>query len=166
LQIIFTLYAGFLFAGVQYGMGKHNKSLPQDQEIQALKYQALATAIYIANMAFIKLSIAVFLLRIAVGRSYRVILNASMAIVAVWTAGVFFFDVFECKPVEFQWDYTIPNGSCIPGDSLVSAGYAFSVLSVLSDWLYALLPVPMLWNVKMNTQTKIIVLIVLSLGVL
>jgi hypothetical protein len=117
-------------------------------------------------MAFIKLSIAVFLLRIAVQRRYELILKISMAIVAVWTAGVFFFDVFQCNPVQFQWDYTIQGGTCVSGDSLVSAGYALSVLSVLSDWLYALLPIPMLWNVKMNLHTKIVVVIVLSLGIL
>ena len=131
-----------------------------------MQYQALATAIYIANMAFIKLSIAVFLLRIAIQRRYQLILKVSMVIVAVWTAGVFLFDIFECKPVEFQWDYTIEGGTCVPGDSLVSAGYAFSVLSVLSDWLFALLPIPMLWNVKMDLHTKIAVVVVLSLGIL
>jgi hypothetical protein len=35
--VIFTLYGGFVFAGVHYGIGRHNNSLPQDQEIQALK---------------------------------------------------------------------------------------------------------------------------------
>jgi hypothetical protein len=131
-----------------------------------LQYQALATAIYIANMAFIKLSIAVFLLRIAIQRRYQLILKVSMVIVAVWTAGVFLFDIFECKPVEFQWDYTIEGGTCVPGDSLVSAGYAFSVLSVLSDWLFALLPIPMLWNLKMDFHTKIVIVVVLSLDIL
>ncbi len=120
-------------------------------------------------MDFIKLSISVFLLRIAVQRRYQVILKISMAIVAVWTAGVFLFDVFECKPVEFQWDYAIESGTCMPGDTLVSAGYAFSVLSELSelsDWLYALLPIPMLWNVKMNLHTKLVVVVFLSPGIL
>lgn len=117
-------------------------------------------------MAFIKLSIAVLLLRIAVQRRYKLILNISVGIVAVWTAGIFFFDVFQCKPVEFQWDYTIEGGTCVSGDSLVSAGYAFSVLSVLSDWLYALLPIPMLWNAKMNIHTKIAIIVILSLGIL
>lgn len=116
-------------------------------------------------MAFIKLSIAVFLLRIAVQKRYQWILKISMAIVAIWTAGIFLFDVFECKPVEFQWDYTIQGGTCVSGDSLVNAAYAFSVLSALSDWLYALLPIPMLWSVKMNQQTKAAVIVILSLGV-
>ena len=88
-----------------------------------------------------------------------------MAIVAIWTAGIFFFDVFECKPVEFQWDYTIQGGTCVSGNSLVNAAYAFSVLSVLSDWFYALLPIPMLWSVKMNQQTKAAIIVILSLGV-
>jgi hypothetical protein len=54
-----------------------------------------------------------------------------MAIVTIGTAGIFLFDVFECKPIEFQWDYTIQSGTCVSGDSLVNAAYAFSILSVL-----------------------------------
>jgi hypothetical protein len=124
-------------------IGKHNNGLPQDQEIQALKVSFISNARNGTSQTKPKLSIAVFLLRIAVQRRYQLILKISMAIVAAWMAGVFLFEVFECKPVEFQWDYTIEGGACVFGDSLVSAGYAFSVLSVLSDWLYALLPIPM-----------------------
>ena len=117
-------------------------------------------------MAFIKLSIAIFLLRIAVKLHFRLILKVSMVVVTVWTAGIFLFDMFSCTPFEYQWDYTIPSGRCVAGESLLSAGYAFSVLSILSDWLYALIPIPMLWNVKMNRQTKVVVVVILSLGAL
>jgi hypothetical protein len=121
---------------------------------------------YTADMAFIKASIAVFLLRIAVKNVYKWILKISLAIIVLWTAGIFFFNIFQCSPVAFQWDFTIPGGKCVPGDSLVAAAYAFSILAVLSDWLYALLPIPMLWSVKMNLQTKISVTLILSLGIL
>jgi hypothetical protein len=117
-------------------------------------------------MAFIKLSIGVFLLRIAVLKRYKYILNVSMAVISIWTAGIFFFDIFQCHPVEYQWDTGIPGGSCVSGDDIVSAAYAFSVLAVLSDWLYALLPIPMIWSVKMTVQAKITVSFILGLGIL
>jgi len=37
LQILFTVMASFVFAGVHYGLGKHNEALLEDDEIEALK---------------------------------------------------------------------------------------------------------------------------------
>jgi hypothetical protein len=120
---------------------------------------------YIADMAFIKMSIAVFLLRIAVRRRYKYILQISIVIIVLFSLGIFIFNIFQCTPVELQWDFTV-KGKCVPGDALVGGAYALSILAVLSDWLYALLPIPMMWNVKMNIQTKISVTLVLGLGIM
>ena len=39
-------------------------------------------------------------------------------------------------------------------------------VSVLTDLLFALLPGPFLWRVQMNTRTKVVVIVILSLGIL
>ncbi|KAK7745157.1 hypothetical protein SLS62_009870 [Diatrype stigma] len=144
-------------------------SLSQPSEINALKYQALATATYVLNMWLTKLSIAIFLLRIALQKRYRRTIYVSMTIITIWSLALFFWDVFQCTPVKAQWDYTIlqrdPNAICASADSVVMAAYALSVMNILSDWLYALLPIPMIWNVKMTTEAKVTVSMVLGLGI-
>ena len=50
-----------------------------------LQFQTLATTTYVANMMFIKLSIGVFLLRIAVQKRYIWTLKISMVIITVWS---------------------------------------------------------------------------------
>jgi hypothetical protein len=117
-------------------------------------------------MMFIKLSIAVFLLRLAVQKRYRYTLWISMSIVAIWSSVIFFWDVFQCKPVHAQWDYTIADKQCVTSEEIVSAAYSISVMTILTDWLYALLPIPMVWKVKMTIQAKLTVIMVLGLGVL
>lgn len=117
-------------------------------------------------MMFIKLSIAIFLLRIAVKQRYKWILKISMYVVAIWSMGGFFFTIFQCWPVEAQWDFTIENAKCASSDAFVNAAYSISVLSIVSDWMYALLPIPMIWSAKMSFQTKFTVAFILSLGVL
>ena len=87
-------------------------------------------------MMFIKLSIGIFLLRLAVLKTYRYILWISLVIVAVWSIVLFFWNLFQCKPVEAQWDYTLEGSSCVPIQEVVSAAYALSVMCILSDWLY------------------------------
>ena len=117
-------------------------------------------------MMFIKLSIAIFLMRLAVQQRYIWILRVSAVIVAIWSTAIFFYTVFQCTPVEAQWDYTIPDKHCVSSESFVSAAYSVSVMSILTDWLYALLPIPMIWSVQMSIQKKITVAFLLGLGVL
>lgn len=117
-------------------------------------------------MMFIKLSIGVFLLRLAAQRRFKWIIWVSMGIIFIMSSVLFFWDLFQCKPVAAQWDTTIPGYQCIAAIEVVNAAYALSVLNIVTDWLYALLPIPMIWNAKMTTQAKMTVALVLSLGVL
>ena len=117
-------------------------------------------------MAFIKISIAIFLLRIATKRRYTYTLKISMVIITIWSLAIFLFEIFQCSPVPAQWDLSIKGAKCVSGDSFVAAAYSISVMTVITDWLYAIIPIPMIWNVQMSVQKKITVAIVLSLGVL
>ncbi|CVK93171.1 uncharacterized protein FPRO_04463 [Fusarium proliferatum ET1] len=165
-QIIFTISCAFILEGVQKGIGKHNDAIKDDEaKVQALMWQALATATYILDMMFIKLSIGVFLLRLCVKRVYVWIIRISLAIISIWSVVLFFWNLFQCKPVEMQWDFRIKDGTCVSADQIVSAAYAISVMTVVSDWLYALLPIPMLWSVKMTKQAKTTVIAILGLGI-
>lgn len=150
-------------------MGRHDKSLDVYHEIESLKYQALATATYITNMMFIKFSIGLFLLRLATQKVYKYIIYGSIVVVGIWSIVLFFWNLFQCHPLTAQWDYTIldndPTASCVSAQEIVNAAYALSAMSVISDWFYALIPVPMVWNVKMTKQAKITVILVLGLGI-
>ena len=117
-------------------------------------------------MMFIKLSIAVFLLRIAVQKRYIWTLRISMVIITIWSLAIFLFEIFQCSPVRAQWDFTITSAKCVSGDSFVSAAYSISVMTIISDWLYAIIPIPMIWSIKMTVQKKLTVTFVLSLGIL
>ncbi|KAK7953950.1 integral membrane family protein [Apiospora saccharicola] len=168
-QIIFTISCAFILAGYFVGLGRHNKSLDQPSEIAALEFQALATATYVLDMMFIKLSIGIFLLRLATQKRYRYLIWGSLVVITIWSLALFFWNLFQCNPVPAQWDYTIlerdPKAHCASGEEIVSAAYALSVMTILSDWLYALIPIPIVWNVKMTTQAKITVVLILSMGV-
>lgn len=117
-------------------------------------------------MLFIKLSIAIFLLRLSSETKYRYALWISAAIVFVWSTVLFIWNMFfQCTPIAAQWDYTL-GGVCVGSDQVVSAALALSAMTILSDFFYALLPVPIIWRVKMSIQAKITVMAILSLGIL
>lgn len=84
----------------------------------------------------IKLSIGFFLLRLATQKAYVWILRVSLVIIVLWSMVTFLWDIFQCNPVAKQWDYRIETGHCVTPDQVVQAAYAFSVMCVLSDWLF------------------------------
>lgn len=135
---------------------------------------------------FVKLSIGVFLLRLATQKVYIWIIRVALVIVTLWSIGIFIWNLFQCTPVEKQWDFRITTGHCAGPNEIIAAAYALSVMTVLSDWFFvscrhpyppfktlpltkylqALIPIPMLWGVKMTKQAKATVIVILGLGVL
>ncbi|KAH7264007.1 hypothetical protein B0J15DRAFT_524192 [Fusarium solani] len=165
-QGIFTVSCAFILEGVKEGLGRHNEAIKDDAaEVNALKWQALATATYVLDMMFIKLSIGVFLLRLSVKPVYTWIIWISLVIITIWSTVIFFWNMFQCSPVEKQWDFRITGGHCVSADQIVSAAYAISAMTIVSDWLYAILPIPMLWTVKMTKTAKATVIVILGLGI-
>lgn len=115
----------------------------------------------------VKLSVGFLLLRIIPNgnRRYRWVLYGSMVFVAIWsiiTAGII---LFQCSPVPEAWNRT-GNGKCLAPISITNTGYAFSAMDILFDWLFALIPVPILYDVKMTIQMKLSILLILGMGVL
>jgi hypothetical protein len=73
--------------------------------------------------------------------------------------------LFQCHPVSFAWDKVYGTGTCINAEVVANFGYAFSAIDIFFDWLFALLPVPMLWHVQMTMQIKISIFFILGMGV-
>jgi hypothetical protein len=79
----------------------------------------------------------------------------------------FFLVLFQCSPVSFFWDqYKGIKGSCINPAAVPAASIAHSVISFTADWILGLLPIVLLWDLKMDTRTKVSVAGLLSLGLL
>lgn len=73
---------------------------------------------------------------------------------------------FQCTPLAFVWDHSIVGGKCIPAKDLKFAAFFNSSVSLLTDLVFALLPVPILWSVQLNWKVKLAVSAVLALGIL
>ncbi|CAG8957378.1 hypothetical protein HYFRA_00010804 [Hymenoscyphus fraxineus] len=165
-QAIYTLLCIFVIRSVHFGLGKHNYELSIENQMMASKWKTLATLVYIINMVFIKLSIAFFLLRIATRKPYVWALKVSMVIITIWSIVTFFYYVFICTPIAAQWDRSITNRRCQPAMNFVIAAYSLGGMSIISDWFYALLPIPIILGLQMNMRVKLTLCFIMALGVL
>jgi hypothetical protein len=74
--------------------------------------------------------------------------------------------IFQCIPVSYAWNTSTPGGKCNPAQYLADIYYATTAVNIATDWFCALLPVPLLWNVRLNRNAKISVGVILGLGAL
>lgn len=93
----------------------------------------------------------------------RVITTVLILYTLAWGATAIFAHIFQCWPVEFYWDRTI-KGHCI-GHQVILYMCTAS-LSLGEDVALLLLPVVVVWQLKLVRQQKIQLTVLFSVGAL
>lgn len=141
---------------------------------------------YCCGVFFLKLSIAMTLMRITAGRpAYIWTIRVTILVFTATIFMVFFYVLVQCKPIEYglnhhhpttinpgshyhhrySWDKTIPNGYCKDKRILTGLSFGISAGNIVTDWTCALLPIPLLWNLEMHRNSKIAAGVLLSFGI-
>ena len=114
---------------------------------------------------FLKLSIGIMLLRIAVAKVHKIIIYTTLVVIELYGAFFFFLFVLQCRPSSYFWTrYAGGTGTCIDPTITVDATYAYSAISCCADWILGIIPVFLVWNLQMNIRTKLSVAAILALG--
>jgi hypothetical protein len=86
-------------------------------------------------------------------------------IVALFSIGQVIFLIFQCSPVSNFWTRFIGEpGKCISGTIISHLGYTHTAIVTAADWTLAIVPIFLVWNLKLNLRTKISVALILTLG--
>lgn len=166
-QVIYFTYGVIALHGIMYGgTGSHLANLTRENIVIGLRGWYLCEVLYPFMSATVRTSIAVFLLRIATKPVYRWTIWATLGVVWLMSTVLFFLYVFQCNPPAYFWEQVMGlKGGCMNVAVVPNATIAYSVVCFLADMVIGLLPIPMLWHVKLNTRTKITITVLLSLGV-
>ncbi|KAF4633850.1 hypothetical protein G7Y89_g4263 [Cudoniella acicularis] len=155
----------FAISGVHHGTGQHAADIPPAELPVGLKWWWACEPVYILTCMALKFSIGIFLLRIAVARTYKIIIWAVIIVTEVYSAFFFFLFILQCRPSAYFWtQYTGGEGTCINPKVTVDAFYAYSAISCVADWTLGVIPIFMVWNLQMNSRTKLSVAAILAVG--
>jgi hypothetical protein len=112
-------------------------------------------------LTVIKLSILVFLRRLeSQSRVVNWLIWGAMAFIILLFVAVLFVDIFQCNPVAYVYDMSIP-GKCIQqGAFYVST----AALNLFTDIIVLAIPIIITWNLQMPLRRKLAVCIILCLG--
>ncbi|GIJ98164.1 hypothetical protein Aspvir_000279 [Aspergillus viridinutans] len=142
--------------GCSYGMGQKTDYflLHPDYYRRALLCWWLGQVFYVITCVVAKMSIIISLLRITINRAHIFTLYAAMGLALAVGLLFFFFTIFECKPVDYFWDQFTKPGSCLDKDILIAIAYTYSVGAAVTDFTIGILPVFIIWSLRMNARTK------------
>ncbi|CAG8007353.1 unnamed protein product [Penicillium nalgiovense] len=187
-----VLVAGCL-GGAFNGIGAHNTTLAkpgnEKYEAEGKKFFLIFEVGYCAAIIPIKLSISWMLIRVAQGRkAYLYVQYVVIAMFVLMNIIALIFILINCIPVEAAWSQeALDNGGhCQPSHVLADVYYACTAVNILTDWVTAFLygpkthlfctkdkntdrtdrPIPLLWNVQINRNTKLSIIGLMGLGVL
>ncbi|GAM90010.1 hypothetical protein ANO11243_080500 [Dothideomycetidae sp. 11243] len=118
--------------------------------------------IYLVNQILLKISMALFFLRIPQQVWQVWIIRISMTIYATFSVAFFFVVLFECgSPTGFNFVY----GVCFHWNIMGPLNYIAAVLNAVIDWIFVLTPILVVSQTMMDRRAKFQVCCVILLGV-
>ncbi|KAL3452696.1 hypothetical protein BJX65DRAFT_292705 [Aspergillus insuetus] len=146
---------GISFAGVVLlynGLGTHIMLVPADKLVVYMKTLASGGFLYTACITFVKLSILAFYKRLFPVRPMVLAVNTVAAVVILWCVGVFFVSAVPTVP-----------GACI---DLAQFYYGLQIPNIVTDAIILVMPLRVVWNLKMPRTQRILLMAIFLLGVL
>ncbi|KAJ5561327.1 hypothetical protein N7535_004206 [Penicillium sp. DV-2018c] len=172
-MMVNVLFALCGITGALYGLGQKNEVVIKRKTFEtAMLWWWLGQTSYVWACALAKVSIAFALLRLTVSPGHKLIIYGVIAVTAVIGLVFWFMLTLQCQPVSFFWQrvraYTDPenqvSGTCMDLDHIINMAYVYSVTATLCDFTLGILPVFLVWNLQMNSRTKIALTGILGLG--
>lgn len=122
----------------------------------------LCELFYILASSVMKVSVGVFLLRVATNRTHVWIIRAIMVFTSLFGGAYFFLAIFQCKPVSAWWRHTPGSGSCMGPAIVLGTSFTSAALNSLADWTFGTLPYFIVKDLDMPRKQKMLVAIILG----
>ncbi|KAJ5692682.1 hypothetical protein N7462_002105 [Penicillium macrosclerotiorum] len=176
--MVFAMLLNVLFAlcgitGALYGIGQKSAALVARGSMEtAMFWWWLGQTSYVWVVTIAKISIAVALLRLTVSKVHATVLWIVIGVTSIIGLIFWFMLTLQCQPVSYFWqrvrselDPTVMvHGHCMNLDSVIDIAYVYSVTATCCDLTLGLLPIFLVWNLQMSTQTKAALAGILGMG--
>ncbi|KAE8444231.1 hypothetical protein EG329_000731 [Mollisiaceae sp. DMI_Dod_QoI] len=150
---------------VSYGAGRHAVYLTDaSKKSYGLYLNFIGQPIFLVAVVFVKVSIGLFLLRLTPSQFYHRFIWGMIAFMGMYTTVALITILTQCRPLNSIWDPKVTKAICFSPLGLRACAYFNATCGIFADFVFALLPIPMLWNIKINTRIKMALVGILSLG--
>ncbi|KAL4868008.1 hypothetical protein BDV12DRAFT_109147 [Aspergillus spectabilis] len=153
----------------KHGLGQLMRTITADGNDEALaKWFWPHALIIVLGISLVKISIGFFLLRFTAQKKFlKPFILGSLIFLALFTLASLLTLILQCIPVRAAWDFALrgqPGTKCYSNTTYLSIGKFNSAINIVTDFLYALLPVYMFYDIQVNRRTKASLMGILGLG--
>jgi hypothetical protein len=128
-----------------------------------LKWWFICELLYIFCTCILKLSVGFFLLRVAINPVHIWILRVLMVGTVAFGTTYLFMVSFQCVPIRSYWDISPrAKGKCWNDQIVLGLTYVASIINCAADWVIGILPIFIVWSLRMPPKTKILVACILG----
>ena len=151
-------------AYVHYGGGSHYATLSPVDQLMAVKLDWISQPFTIFSCGTGKTSVAFLILRIMAKNKYRewflyVLIALLLIINAIGVGSIF----GQCMPARKLWDQRV-SGHCLDPVVQRDVAYFQSSFSSFTDFVLAVFPLTIIWNLQMRPVVKVGLGCAMSLG--
>ncbi|KAF2125177.1 hypothetical protein P153DRAFT_349541 [Dothidotthia symphoricarpi CBS 119687] len=147
------------------GVGAYDATLSAEQKANSMLWFYVFQEPWCFTLITIKWSIGFALIRIANGMKWiEYVIYTCLAVTLVVMGGTGMYLFFQCMPIEKNWHTAVP-GTCQDRSIQTVLSYAVAAVSISTDWVFAILPIFLLWNIQLDPRVKASVVGLLGLGI-
>ncbi|KAJ5138730.1 uncharacterized protein N7515_003578 [Penicillium bovifimosum] len=163
--IAWLLFMGY--CGISIVIGKHGGGIPYNdlspyEQIQFKKFCYIATILYCPMALFVKIALLSILIRIFKPFKSKVLfIYIFLGCLCCYYVVALIVKIRMCGPIPKYWLGDAVEGSCLDQNAALIAD---SVISVVSDLIILVLPLPLTWSLQMSRNKKLRVIGLLGAG--
>jgi hypothetical protein len=126
------------------------------------KYFVLSQIFYKCSINLTKASILLLYLRLFVQKPFRLLCWTLLGFVTAYGIATTLASTFQCTPIPRAWNKALP-GTCL---NTTIFWYANAGFSILGDVIILVIPMPLVYSLKLRLNQKISLMFVFALGFL
>ncbi|KAF2266500.1 hypothetical protein CC78DRAFT_531612 [Lojkania enalia] len=163
-QVVVCALAVTIILQLVLGNAGHHSIYAPSKVAQALKLGIVVQALHAASLGLIEISLCLFYIRIFDFRYIHIFSWSMIAIVLAWVCGTMLYTMLACRPLAFSWDPTVQGGHCHSNKLLPYV--LIGTLHAIADITLFLLPLPILWGMKVSLADRIALMCVFGAGII
>ncbi|KAI4268066.1 MAG: hypothetical protein L6R38_007976 [Xanthoria sp. 2 TBL-2021] len=150
-----------------FGTGRHTMTNPIPHVVHFIQLMYAVELTYTVLITTTKFSILLFYRRVFISQAtslrFRIVWYAITVWTFLWGISTFFAAAFQCSPASFYWSkYTRKTqGTCMDLRVLL---LVTASLNIVTDVALLILPMPVVWNLKIERSQKFAVSGIFLLG--
>ncbi|KAM7196240.1 hypothetical protein V8F20_007080 [Naviculisporaceae sp. PSN 640] len=146
------------------GYGRHTDTISRAEYLVLLETQFVQSVVEASfAFGFLKISIALSLLRFGRSRWYRITLWCLIGFTCIYTLFALSTFLTFCQPISAQWDRSKPF-KCYNRELYRDFGLFNAACNIFTDVAFATLPIPLIWSLQLQRRIRIYLIAILSGG--